>query len=200
MRRFDKKNNIQKVNLIVEQRYLESKGLIKEDRGTERNNSQRVIDDMKTKSNEELKSYPVKIYSGWALDIIDNPNSVEEKYRETAERMVNEPKVVSQVTGIKPVIGMTVDSLKRAEYGPSVEFKAGPGTPYSIEVTREGVKNYLLGTNDDGSPKDFIEQDGFNTLYSIMKRAVDASSDYTDNEKSNLLYYLSVHLRKFVKK
>ena len=200
MRRFDKKNNIAKANLVSEQRYLESKGLIKEDLGTERNNSQRVINDMKTKSNEELKSYPVNIYSGWALNIIDNPNSVEEKYRETAERMVNEPKVVSQVTDIKPVIGMTVDSLKRAEYGPSVEFKAGPGAPYSIEVTREGVKNYLLGTNDDGSPKDFIEQDGFNTLYSIMKRAVDASSDYTDNEKSNLLYYLSVHLRKFVKK
>jgi len=30
MRRFDKKKNIQKVNLISEQRYLESKGLIKE--------------------------------------------------------------------------------------------------------------------------------------------------------------------------
>ena len=200
MRRKDKSLAMLKANILFEQRHLESKELIKEDRGTERKNSQRVIDDMKTKSNEELKSYPVKIYSGWALDIIDNPNSVEEKYRETAERMVNEPKFVSQVTDIKPIIGMTVDSLKRAEHGPSVEFKAGPGTPYSIEVTREGVKNYLLGTNDDGSPKDFIEQDGFNTLYSIMKRAVDASSDYTDNEKSNLLHYLSVHLRKFVKK
>lgn len=30
MRRFDKKNNIAKANLLAEQRYLESKGLIKE--------------------------------------------------------------------------------------------------------------------------------------------------------------------------
>tara|TARA_Y100000389_G_scaffold199912_1_gene239260 strand:- start:946 stop:1290 length:345 start_codon:yes stop_codon:yes gene_type:complete len=30
MRRFDKKHNIEKANLLAEQRYLESKGLIKE--------------------------------------------------------------------------------------------------------------------------------------------------------------------------
>jgi len=32
MRRFDKKYNIQKANLLAEQRYLESKGLIKEEK------------------------------------------------------------------------------------------------------------------------------------------------------------------------
>lgn len=32
MRRYDKKNNIEKANILAEKRYLESKGLIKEDK------------------------------------------------------------------------------------------------------------------------------------------------------------------------
>tara|TARA_Y100000389_G_C17413288_1_gene492191 strand:+ start:106 stop:702 length:597 start_codon:yes stop_codon:yes gene_type:complete len=198
MRRKDKSLAMLKANILFEQRHLESKGLIKEDRDTELRNRQTVIDNLISKSNELLESNPVKVYSGWALNTIKNPNS-EEKYRKTADKMVNNPDVVSEVKRIRPVVGMDTEGEKRDMFGPIVVFKFDYGEKY-IEVTSKGVKNTLLSTNSDGSPNDFIELDGLNTLYSIMNMAVDASSDYTDNEKSNLMYYLSVHLRKFVKK
>lgn len=198
MRRKDKSLAMLKANILFEQRNLESKGLIKEDRDTELRNRQTVIDNLISKSNELLGSNPVKVYSGWALDTIKNPNS-EEKYRKTADKMINNPDVVSQVKRIRPVVGMDTEGKKRDMFGPMVVFKFDYGEKY-IEVTSKGVKNTLLPTNSDGSPNDFIELDGLNTLYSIMNMAVDASSDYTDNEKSNLMDYLSKHLEKFVKK
>jgi len=45
MRRFDKKLNIEKVNLLVEQRYLKSKGLLKEDEQEVATSPEVVIDD-----------------------------------------------------------------------------------------------------------------------------------------------------------
>lgn len=198
MRRKDKSLAMLKANILFEQRNLESKGLIKEDRDTELRNRQTVIDNLISKSNELLGSNPVKVYSGWALDTIKDPNS-EEKYRKTADKMINNPDVVSQVKRIRPVVGMDTEGKKRDMFGPMVVFKFDYGEKY-IEVTSKGVKNTLLPTNSDGSPNDFIELDGLNTLYSIMNMVVDASSDYTDNEKSNLMHYLSINLRKFVKK
>ena len=113
--------------------------------------------------------------------------------------MIDNPDVVSQVKRIKPVVGMDIDGKKRYEFGPMVVFKFDYGEKY-IEVTSKGVENTLLTSNSDKKPNVFIELDGYHTLYSIMKGAVDASSDYTDNEKSNLMDYLSKHLEKFVKK
>lgn len=198
MRRKDKSLAMLKANILFEQRHLESKGLIKEDRDTELRNRQTVIDNLISKSNELLGSNPVKVYSDWALDTIKNPNS-EEKYRKTAEKMINNPDVVSEVKRIRPVVGMDTEGEKRDMFGPYVVFKFDYGEKY-IEVTSKGVENTLLTSNSDKKPNVFIEVDGYHTLYSIMKMVVDASSDYTDNEKSNLMHYLSVHLKKFIKK
>ncbi len=53
MRRFDKITNINKVNILAEQRYFESKGLLKE------NNEQKIIDGVNVKDdiNTILNSY-----------------------------------------------------------------------------------------------------------------------------------------------
>lgn len=65
MRRFDKNKNIMKVNLLAEQRYLESKGLIKE--ANDRNYEERqklmnssnddIIDNIKYNGNDEIYSF-----------------------------------------------------------------------------------------------------------------------------------------------
>ena len=61
MKRFDKTKNILKANILAEQRYLESKGLIKEanDRIYEEHHSSNdyIIDNIKYNGNDEIYSF-----------------------------------------------------------------------------------------------------------------------------------------------
>jgi hypothetical protein len=53
MRRFDKKNNIIKANFLVEQRHLQSKGLISENVFDEVNDTPTGMNDFNTETNNE---------------------------------------------------------------------------------------------------------------------------------------------------
>ena len=77
MRRFDKNKNIQKANLLVEQRYLESKGLLKEDNGEmwDRDASHRdTYDDTSYQDNwdENPEMSDEEVMDNEARDIMDN--------------------------------------------------------------------------------------------------------------------------------
>jgi len=62
MRRFDKDKNIEKVNILTEQRYIESKGLLKEDVTSDKeidlansnDTDYNICDDMSSNTKEEL--------------------------------------------------------------------------------------------------------------------------------------------------
>jgi hypothetical protein len=71
MRRFDKKNNIRKANLLAEQRYLESKGLINES-----------LDDAEDSLSDEDKSEQERLtqkYKKTILNAVPNFNDLVER-------------------------------------------------------------------------------------------------------------------------
>ena len=175
---------------------VDDKELIKEDQDTEFRNAQAVTSRIKDKANELLQSNPVKVYSGWALDKVNDPNT-EEKYRATAENMLNNPEEVSEVLDIRPRLSWDIEKLKRGEFGPMVVFRYDYGDK-SIEATLKNVKNGLLTLNGD-KPKDYITKDGFHTLVSIMKMAIDAATDYNEEEKNRLLRLVISDLKRYIK-
>jgi hypothetical protein len=69
MRRFDKKKNIEKVNALAEQRYLKSKGLLKEDF------PHSYTDDMENQTND---GYYEKAYDSMEGETIDDEAIQEE--------------------------------------------------------------------------------------------------------------------------
>jgi len=89
MRRFDKKYNIQKANLLAEQRYLESKGLIKEDGCIDEVEINELELSTYAKSINKTSDYPWVKFLGDKLNVADKYGNINKLAKDLFSREFN---------------------------------------------------------------------------------------------------------------
>jgi hypothetical protein len=176
MRRFDKKHNIEKANLLAEQRYLESKGLIKEDI------NELNFDD--TAAADKFDDYDDAYYSA------------EKSWKEkTLPR--TKKKVLLMANEINLLLAQAVDGLGYASeinlYGDKSEVDKIEFDENNMTISYKPIwgkvqsNNYDL--NDFDSYGDSIEDmEGQNLLY-ILKRIKAQLKKAISNIESKTNFY-----------
>jgi hypothetical protein len=181
MRRFDKNESVRKANLLAEQRYLKSKGLISEgweEDSVETDNAKSASVDVNRRATEELKSHP--------FQIINQREKRKKEVRqlikfELGARQAVQSDDEGHYEGAKPVT---------AEFGDGYYKRQGMLSLKQIVPGRVDVSGDLL----EGGDK--IDENGFKTIVGVMKGLIDAS-DYNDEEKQSSLQSLVKYLQRF---
>lgn len=87
-----------------------------------------------------------------------------------------------------------MDLLKKGKLGPSVYFNPTVGTAKKVEVMLiNGVDSNLLSKGQE-----FITKDGFHSIVTIMKNTIDASNDFTPEEKQKLIQTVITYFKGFI--
>ena len=184
MRRFDKDKNMDKVNMLAEQRYINYKGLLKEDQSTTFKNSREVDNQIKSKGDELLMKHPIMVYSEWDLN---------NKEIQAAQERLENPIKFESIDTVNSINNYQDELLQQGKSGPTVYFTPSIGVPKKVEVTLKGVESNLLSKRFD-----LITKDGFHSIITIMKNTIDASNDFTEVEKQKLLQDIIRHFKVFI--
>ena len=161
MRRFDKLKNIEKANMLAEQRYFESKGIIKESNG-------------KVWSSYENK---------YVDDVPDEEESPEELAKQAAKVARLKNKILKAVPEYNAMVAKAVDG-----FGDPMQFKVWPNDPdlgeiYPIEINGDIL---TLGSSeftedyDLNNPKHMSTDSSwdpqlpyyFNRFYNLLKKGI----------------------------
>ena len=185
MRRFDKKNNIEKANILTEERHLTDKSYSEEHQSTEFKNSQVVKNKIKSKGDELLIKYPIVIYNEWDLN-----NSEEE----SAKNRLGNPTKYDSLDSVQVINNYQMDLLKKGKFGPSAYFNSTMNMIKQVEVTLiNGVNSNLLSKGQE-----LITKDGFHSIVTIMKNTIDVSNDFTPEEKLKLIQMVITYFKGFI--
>jgi hypothetical protein len=187
MRKVDKLKQVEKANILAEQRHLKSKGFLKEDQATEFKNATEVDNKIKSKGDELLAIHPVIVYGDWDLNNRDT---------KAAQERLNNPNKFESLDIIKTINNWDSEALKQGKFGPTVYFKpSNGGLDKRVVVTLKGVESNLLSKGHE-----WITKDGFHSIITIMKNTIDASNDFTPEEKERLLQLVISEFRGFILK
>lgn len=171
MRKFDKTKNMLKANLLAESRYLESKGLIKEEKTIETVYS---IDELKSKISEkyDLDTYLIDE----CLEVIFNPNTsldivnsnenygsyISDPYKELVKVFEQEYNMVLPIEVINKLMVLYIIENNTKNLNDIIEV-----TPNNIKIDMGGLYNYVsLVSFEDGNL--------------IVKMGIDFVNEYKD--------------------
>ena len=173
-----------KVNVLTEQRYLDSKGLIKENQSTSFKNATEVDNQIKSKGDELLTKYPIIVYGEWDLN---------NKEIQAAQERLKNPIKFESIDTVNSINNYQTELLQKGKFGPTVYFTPSIGVAKKVEVTLKGVDSNLLSKGFD-----LITKDGFHSIITIMKNTIDASNDFTAAEKHKLLQDVITYFNGFI--
>lgn len=173
---------------------------ISEDRQTEFDNVNNISNDIISKSNEMLNSNPIKIYNRVVLPSDYPTNDKLHKH------LINNPDTVS-VIKIKPVTDV-YQGIDLKDKDVSIEVIFGRtmyqmnGDEYTgkenITISLNGIRNGLL--NNSLNSEEFITNDGFQSIITIMKSVIDISTAFNESEKNELLEIVITDIKKHISK
>lgn len=173
---------------------------ISEDRQTEFDNVTNISNDIISKSNEMLNSNPIKIYNRVVLPSDYPTNDKLHKH------LINNPDTVS-VIKIKPVTDV-YQGIDLKDKDVSIEVIFGRtmyqmnGDEYTgkenITISLNGIRNGLL--NNSLNSEEFITNDGFQSIITIMKSVIDISTAFNESEKNELLEIVITDIKKHISK